>query len=336
MYQSSIIDRSGSLSRILTSSPVWKAYTNQLFSSAADPAAAQVVWIAIDKQDEQSLQYVQQFSSLHQNATIILLCKTQNNAFTRNAFLSGVFDCLTLPIPDTELKRIFLHLDQKFTPELSSELLHAEQDFVTQLLNGSASPESRLFSIFHSLENDCRANGKNPLTCLPIVRDRMITMLLQKAPFLENYLWNQAFCTNLNTLEETRARWQLDCSLLSMVLSRYHSFRQQHVREAARYIMQHPDGKHSLNEIAERIHLNSSYLSHLFRQETGITLVQYITEQKVNRAKILLLNDEMKIHEIAILLGYNEAEYFRKIFKNTCGQSPTVCKAELTRKFKPA
>ena len=77
-----------------------------------------------------------------------------------------------------------------------------------------------------------------------------------------------------------------------------------------------------IEDIAEFVHLSSAHLSVLFKQETGVTLKQYIVSYRLELSKKLLANEHYKINEIAELCGYTNANYFAKAFKAATDQSP--------------
>ncbi len=66
---------------------------------------------------------------------------------------------------------------------------------------------------------------------------------------------------------------------------------------------------------------NSSYISRLIKEQTGKNFTQLLTEKRMGEAKRLLKNTNMKIHEIALEVGYTNFRYFNKIFKNTMNMS---------------
>jgi two-component system response regulator YesN len=86
---------------------------------------------------------------------------------------------------------------------------------------------------------------------------------------------------------------------------------------------QHAD----LNTLANMVFLTPSYLSKLFKQETGLTLTDYITEMRLRKAKYLLKNSpDLKIHEIGAEVGYGDPAYFNKLFKRVVGVTPNEYK----------
>ncbi len=87
------------------------------------------------------------------------------------------------------------------------------------------------------------------------------------------------------------------------------------VKEAMDYIDQHYDEELTLKEVANQVHLNSSYLSALFKEELQVTFSEYVTRKRMQEAKKLLLSTDLTIAEIAEKSGYQTSKYFIKIFK---------------------
>lgn len=79
----------------------------------------------------------------------------------------------------------------------------------------------------------------------------------------------------------------------------------------------------SLNQIAAVVNFSPSHLSMVFSQETGITLIKYITDVRMNKAKELLKCTSKRSSEISALVGYQDPHYFSYLFKKTQGITPT-------------
>ncbi|MBQ9915390.1 MAG: helix-turn-helix transcriptional regulator, partial [Clostridia bacterium] len=78
-----------------------------------------------------------------------------------------------------------------------------------------------------------------------------------------------------------------------------------------------------LDEIAEMLYVNKYYFCHLFKNETGKTLKEYVNELRTNKAADLLATTDMSMTEIAGLCGFNDANYYARMFKRLRGVSPT-------------
>ena len=96
----------------------------------------------------------------------------------------------------------------------------------------------------------------------------------------------------------------------------------QLIRKVKELIAEHLDKDLSLVYIAERVHLNHQYLSALFKQETGQTFSDYVTQCRMAKAKRLLRETNLKIYEIASLCGYASAKHFMSVFKEMVGATP--------------
>lgn len=78
----------------------------------------------------------------------------------------------------------------------------------------------------------------------------------------------------------------------------------------------------TLEELASRFNFSTKYLTHLVKKQTGKSFTDYITELRIEMAAALLRKTEMKIKEIASYVGYDDTQYFHRVFKNKIGQTP--------------
>lgn len=95
------------------------------------------------------------------------------------------------------------------------------------------------------------------------------------------------------------------------------------IYEAVQYIEKHLSEKLTLNQVAFHIGLSPNYLSSLFKKELHISFVDYITESRVKKAKDLLLETDLKTHEVAEITGFADDSYFSKTFKKITGKLPS-------------
>lgn len=78
----------------------------------------------------------------------------------------------------------------------------------------------------------------------------------------------------------------------------------------------------SLVKLAEAIHVTSPYLSHLFKNETGLNFTEYLLQLRMEKSKVLLQATSLKTYEVAEAVGYTNPHYFSSSFKKYTGQPP--------------
>jgi len=104
------------------------------------------------------------------------------------------------------------------------------------------------------------------------------------------------------------------------------STRRQHVllKQAIDYIDKNfSDPSISLDKVAKNVNISPSYLSAVFSQEVGQTLTEYITSRRINEAKNMLRNTDMRLSEIAFAVGYKDPHYFSFVFRKVSGCTPS-------------
>lgn len=99
------------------------------------------------------------------------------------------------------------------------------------------------------------------------------------------------------------------------------------VQEVAEYLKAHYDTFDTLDELAAGFYISKSYLTRIFKEVTGFTIIEYLNMVRVKKAKHLLKNSNYSVTEIAILSGYESITYFERVFKNLTGLTPIKYKA---------
>ena len=103
------------------------------------------------------------------------------------------------------------------------------------------------------------------------------------------------------------------------------------VKKALEYIEENLSEDVSLDSAARAAGVSSFYLSKLFKEECGETFVNYISDRRLEKAKSLLSGTDFSIKEISAQVGYNDQNYFSKLFKGKFGLSPTEFRSSGTR-----
>ena len=121
---------------------------------------------------------------------------------------------------------------------------------------------------------------------------------------------------------------------IEMVYSLQDAKKMTQIRLAINYIDANYDKPVSLADIAKACYLSVSRLAHVFKEQMGITLIDYLTSVRIERAKQLLLATEQNCTEICFQVGYNNQSYFTRTFKELVGMTPRHFRVKNLRREK--
>jgi AraC-like DNA-binding protein/ligand-binding sensor protein len=103
------------------------------------------------------------------------------------------------------------------------------------------------------------------------------------------------------------------------------------IRRAKEYIAQHQSEDLSLGQVARSVNTSTYYFCKLFKRYTGMHFTDYVSRVRIEKAKNLLLNPNLRISEIAYEVGFQSLTHFNRVFKKVLGLSPTEYRAKLPR-----
>jgi two-component system response regulator YesN len=101
---------------------------------------------------------------------------------------------------------------------------------------------------------------------------------------------------------------------------------------ARAYMNRYYQQKITISDIAASIGISETYLSHLYKKESGENIVDYLTKYRLEQAKELLRNSELRTYEIADRVGFADANYFSKQFKRYEGINPLDYRNQFIKK----
>jgi AraC family transcriptional regulator of arabinose operon len=107
------------------------------------------------------------------------------------------------------------------------------------------------------------------------------------------------------------------------------------IRRAMDHICRNIGQRLTVESVARQCGLSASRLSHLFREQVGLTVVQYLEQQRLNRGRELLEVSSFSVSEIATMVGYESPFYFSRRFSAFTGQSPRAYRRELAGRGEP-
>ena len=184
---------------------------------------------------------------------------------------------------------------------------------------------------FENLEGTGRLSN-DPVTNLRyhfVVATAMITrfcteggMPMEEAFTLSNeYIRRMDCCTNIPEIIYVHHQMAMDFVCRMRQLHRNVASSKQ-VAQAIDYIYVHIMDRITVNELAASISISPTHLSRIFKQETGISVSEYIRQRKIDMAKNLLRFSGYDYVEIAVMLSYSSQSHFIQHFRSQTGMTP--------------
>ena len=123
---------------------------------------------------------------------------------------------------------------------------------------------------------------------------------------------------------ESLHQWFLSIQsrIFTLLENRNQSIDQHIIQEACHYIALKASRVVSLGEVSAHVSLSPSYFSKLFKKEMGIPFIEYIKNERMERAKHLILHTNRRVYEISAELGYQSVQYFTRLFRESTGLTP--------------
>ncbi len=223
---------------------------------------------------------------------------------------------------------IFIYSNTDFTGNTCNETINNE--YIDKIIKGiEFGNEQEAINGLYELIN-YQKNSKEPIEH---IKTTSILICSQCSKLLNNYginstniisdsenlyesLMNCQSITNLAAIVERII--QSTASSLSSVSTQSNCV----IKKVLSYIEENYNNPIKLDTLADFAHINSSYLSRLFKKETGSTITETITKLRIKKAKELLLSQGNKTYEIAAMVGFDDPAYFSYVFKKYTSLSP--------------
>lgn len=186
---------------------------------------------------------------------------------------------------------------------------------------------SSLFADLNRIRRDGLKYGRS--VCLQIILAVGQLLLEQNAltPELEAAearLWEALSVKE--TLSEIRVLVEAHLTAVCERISEKRTGKVANLVERVRDIIRarYADGGLTVADIGKEVYLTPTYISLLFKQETGQTINEFLTQVRVEKAKELLRDPKNKFYDICYAIGYTDPSYFTKLFKKITGVTPSA------------
>lgn len=208
---------------------------------------------------------------------------------------------------------------------MENEMLYAVESGNIELYDAILTENKSMLNISDRIPNDPMRSIKNT----GFVLNTLLRKAAEKGGVHPIYLHSLSTkfavqiekCTSFQQTSELYRSMQLGyCDAVrKLSLKNYSS----PIRKAIEYIRINLNQDLSLDTISGALNLNPYELSRQFKKETGKTLTEIINNRRINEAIYILENENISITDIALMVGFNDVNYFTKVFKKIKGITPS-------------
>jgi len=119
-------------------------------------------------------------------------------------------------------------------------------------------------------------------------------------------------------------------SVSNQVLVRQQNAEPPMITRAKEFIGKNQNEALSLGQVARAVNTSTFYFCKMFKKATGLNFTDYVSRTRIEKAKNLLLNPNLRVSEIAFEVGFQSLTHFNRVFKKIVGESPTEYRGEVS------
>lgn len=227
---------------------------------------------------------------------------------------------LANPAPENSLEQLLTPTNQTYIKSILSEHRDAFEELPFLSMSRIRTISDLLFHLCNYIIEEALDKELKLKTCMSLVHKGMLPDSNQPTSGFE--------IGSIN-----RVKREVSNSLLDVLINERQEvakeIRSPLLQPAFDYIQSHKGETILLTTVSDLCHISPSYFSRVFAKETGVTFKSYISNMKLVWAKELLETTQMPINQISDTLGFNDAGYLIKKFKETFGVTPHVYRNNL-------
>ena len=248
-------------------------------------------------------------------------------------FKENFYDEQLIEQIENKLQSDFTHIridDQIHEPFVP---LHYERELLSYIKHGNISELIKILDKLAPSQATLHHLNEDPIRVMQTVVITLLILASRAAmtgglPTALAYKINTCYLEKIQKTTDIHQLNQLKMTCLIDLTSRINQINTNEtsrpVSDTIFYITKNLYNNISLNDICEALHFSPSYLSRLFKKEMSVTISEFITQEKIEEAKRLLIGSNHTLLEISNLLHFSDQSYFTKSFKKVTGMTPKV------------
>ncbi|WP_284645548.1 response regulator [Paenibacillus silviterrae] len=349
MYHVLIVDDEVMIKRSLTKLINQSPYGFQVVGEAEDGSEALALWerltphlvitdISMPVMD--GLELISSIRSRERETEVVILSGYDDFAYAQQAVRYGIMDYVLKPVREEQLNEILAKAAEKI-----GERTRLRKDRGRRLLECQAAAavlaeqlwllnEAEAYQQLDAAYSHLTEQGISQAESVRVFEDMLSLAegeLLQRSSGKIRETEKPLFPTVETSHDLKREAGAILSSWMEQIRQMRNWGQRHSIQRAVEYIDKNFAGEElSLQSVADEAGMSSSYFSRLFKEELGVSFIDYITRLRMEKAKELLQEPGSKTYEIAYAVGYSDYPHFAKSFKKYCGFSPKEYKKRLT------
>ncbi len=338
MIQVAAFDDVGEISSEIQKYSFWNKINNTVFLGAMIPEQLEesiinhdidVVLAVVSHKSFTQMDFILKIISNYPDTLVVIISNSSEYQDVRKAFLSGAFDYLVYDNLEKDLRKTLMRLsgrrcDNYFNVKIYDKVLLLAR----HIFDGGDNVLELVHDIVDSIYSDW---NDNTIVCQQVIEKVKLESykhFVRKKPWLEKFIYRGDYIRDIGF--ELKERPEIEeelCHYYSEVNVLFKKYNVIDVNKTiytiGKSVIRQVDDKVTLESVASDVYLNKTYVSHIFKEMTGVSFSDFVIDVKMDRAKTLLHYPDISISEIAEILSFCNAGYFSGIFKKHIGISPT-------------
>lgn len=199
-----------------------------------------------------------------------------------------------------------------------TQLIEKEQQLIHQLWSGDY--DNAFEAYFNEVVLDANGNVQKVRERFTETRILLERLLIESG--MDIKIPDQLFAGT--TIYQLREEAIAQLALAAKLMTAWRVERSEGaINQAKQYITEHYKASITLEEVAGKVQLSPYYFSKLFKEEAGVTFIEWLSTYRIEKAKKLLSDTTMSLKEICYEVGYHDPNYFSRVFRKMTGTTPT-------------
>lgn len=287
-----------------------------------------IVLYVLHYQSVSEIEILKDMDERFREVAIILISSRSNYEAVREGFCAGAFDYLVPPLEEAILEESLNRTYESAGIHYIRNRLQFKIDaLIEHLFTGGGREHEICMEILDQIYQEWEGDTIQCQMIADKAKAVIYEEIIRRKPWLEKFIYKKNYIHTVGMQFKSRKKveqeWDSYFSDAGRMVKKYQMIDNKLVYPIGKYVVVHVDEKLTLENVAQGVFLNKSYVSHIFKKITNLYFMEYLLEVKIDRAKILLMDEEMKIYDAAGIVGFGNPDYFSRKFREKTGMSPT-------------